>query len=353
MLAPVIHILPLTTILRQRLLPAAGQVLVRKDQKVSPLDVVAETNLGKQHILVDVACLLGISPEEADELILCRVGERLELNQLIAKLPGLLSHPVNSPKDGRVVAVGGGQVLMKIGDPVFELRAGLPGTITKVIPDRGVEITAHGTLIQGIWGNNRVDSGLLLPIPQLNSPRDILQAGQLDISLRGSILIAGHCSDPHALQVADELPLRGLILGSISPELLPIAVNSRFPIMVTDGFGYHSMNTVAFKLLISSTKREVTLNSTSYNRYTGSRPEIIIPLPVSQPLPPARDMDELSNGQQVRIRRNPNIFEVGTLTNLRSGLTEFPSGLHLPAADVLLESGQKVVVPLVNLEILG
>ena len=113
------------------------------------------------------------------------------------------------------------------------------------------------------------------------------------------------------------------------------------------------MNTVAFKLLISSTKREVTLNSTSYNRYTGSRPEIIIPLPVSQPLPPARDMDELSNGQQVRIRRNPNIFEVGTLTNLRSGLTEFPSGLHLPAADVLLESGQKVVVPLVNLEILG
>ncbi len=353
MLAPVIHILQLTTIQRERLLPAAGRVLVRMDQKVSPLDVVAETNLGKQHILVDVACLLGISPEKADELILCKAGERLTSKQLIAKLPGLMSHPVYSPNDGSVVAVGGGQVLMKIGDPVFELRAGLPGTITRVVPELGVEITAHGTLIQGVWGNNRVDIGLMLPVPQLNSPRDVLEAGILDVSLRGSILIAGHCSDPHALQEADELPLRGLILGSISPELLPIALNSRFPIIVTDGFGHHPMNSVAYKFLISNTKREVALNSNSYNRYTGSRPEIFIPLPVSQPPPLAGDKDEFSSGQQVRLLRNPNIFEVGTLTNLRSGLTEFPSGLCLPAADVLLESGQKVVVPLVNLELLG
>lgn len=353
MLAPVIHILPMTTILRQRLLPSVGRVLVRLNQKVAPLDVVAETNLGKEHILVDIACLLGISPDKADQLIRCRVGERLTSKQLIAQLPGLISHSVSSPKDGRVVAVGGGQVLLKIGDPVFELRAGLPGTITRVIPERGVDITAHGTLIQGIWGNNRVDMGLMLPVPQLNSPRDVLEADKLDISLRGSILIAGHCSDPHALQVADELPLRGLILGSISPELLPIAENLHFPIMVTDGFGHHPMNAVAFKLLISNTKQEVALNSTSYDRYTGSRPEIFIPLPAAQPPQLAQDSVEFSNGQQVRIRRNPNMFEVGTLTNLRSGLSEFPSGLYLPAADVLLESGQKVVVPLVNLEILG
>ena len=353
MLAPVIHIMPLTTIQRERLLPASGRVVVRMDQKVSPVDVVAETNFGQQHVMVDVARLLGISPGKADELIRCKAGERLTSKQLIAQMPGLISHPVYSPVDGRVVAVGGGQVLLEIGDTIIELRAGLPGTISRIFPDRGVEITAHGTLIQGVWGNDRVDIGLMLPAPQLNSPGDALEAGQLDVSLRGAILIAGHCSDPHALQVAGELPLRGLILGSISPELLPLAVKSQFPILVTDGFGHHSMNSVAYKLLITNTKREVALNSTPYNRYNGNRPEIFIPLPVSQPPPQARDTEVFSNGQQVRIRRNPNIFEVGTLTNLIPGLTEFPSGLSLPAADVLLESGQKVVIPLVNLEVLG
>ena len=353
MLAPIIHIMPLTTIQRERLLPASGRVVVRMDQKVSPVDVVAETNLGLQHILVDVARLLGISPDKADELIRCKAGDRLTSNQLIAQMPGLISHPVYSPDDGRVVAVGGGQVLMEIGDTIFELRAGLPGTITRVFPDRGVEITSHGTLIQGVWGNDRVDIGLMLPAPQLDSPGDILEAGQLDVSLRGAIIIAGHCSDPRALQVAGELPLRGLILGSISPELLPLATKSHFPIVVTDGFGHHPMNAVAYKLLMTNTKREVALNSTSFDRYKGTRPEIFIPLPVSQPPPQARDSDIFSNGQQVRIRRNPNIFEVGTLTNLIPGLTDFPSGLSLPAADVLLESGQKVVIPLVNLEVLG
>jgi hypothetical protein len=323
------------------------------DQKVSPVDVVAETNLGRQHILVDVARLLGISPDRADELIRCKAGERLTSNQQIAQMPGLMSHTVNSPNDGRVVAVGGGQVLMDVGDSVFELRAGIPGTISRVFPDRGVEITAHGTLIQGVWGNDRMDIGLMLPVPKLESPSDALEAGHLDVSLRGAILLAGHCSDAYALQVAGELPLRGLILGSISPEILPQAVKARFPIVVTDGFGHHPMNSMAYKLLITNTKREVTLNSTSYDRYNGNRPEVFIPLPVSQPPPQARDTDVFSNGQQVRIRRNPNIYEVGTLTNLISGLTEFPSGLSLPAANILLESGQKVVVPLVNLEVLG
>jgi len=353
MLAPVTHIMPLTSIQRERLLPASGRVVVRMDQKVTPVDVVAETNIGQRHVLVDVARLLGISPDRADGLISVKAGERLISKQLIAQIPGLISHPVYSPEGGRVVAVGGGQVLMEIGDKIFELRAGLPGTITRIFPDRGVEITANGTLIQGVWGNDRVDIGLMLSVPQLNSPGDALEASQLDVSFRGAIVIAGHCSDPNALQVARELPLRGLILGSISPELLPLAIKSQFPIVVTDGFGYHSMNSEAYKLLITNAKREVALNSTSYNRHNGNRPEIFIPLPVSQSLPQARDTDVFSYGQQVKIRRNPNIFEVGTLTNLIPGLTDFPSGISLPAADVLLESGQKVVIPLVNLEVLG
>ena len=55
----------------------------------------------------------------------------------------------------------------------------------------------------------------------------------------------------------------------------------RFPIMVTEGFGAIPMNSAAFKLLTTNNKREATVNAEHFDRYTGSRPEVIIPLPIS------------------------------------------------------------------------
>lgn len=55
----------------------------------------------------------------------------------------------------------------------------------------------------------------------------------------------------------------------------------RFPILVTDGIGSLSMNSAAYKLLSTNAKREISLNAEAYDRYTGARPEIFIPLPVS------------------------------------------------------------------------
>ena len=189
MLAPIIHILPLTTIHRERTLPMTGRVVARLDQKVSPSDVVAEASLGREHALIDVARVLGISSEEADKLIKCRVGERLQAGYVVAQRAGLVPVVARVPKDGRVVAVGGGQILMETSGGTFELRAGIPGTILQLVPERGAEIVVHGSLIQGVWGNGRVDQGLLFPV--METPGDCLVASQVDVSLRGSILAIG------------------------------------------------------------------------------------------------------------------------------------------------------------------
>ena len=50
---------------------------------------------------------------------------------------------------------------------------------------------------------------------------------------------------------------------------------------VLDGFGAMPMNSAAFKLLTTNNKREVTVNAEHFDRYSGNRPEVIIPLPVS------------------------------------------------------------------------
>ncbi len=65
MLAPITHILPLTTIVRKRLLPVDGRVIAKPGQKVAAPDVVAETVIGRKHMIVDVAKLLRVSPRSA------------------------------------------------------------------------------------------------------------------------------------------------------------------------------------------------------------------------------------------------------------------------------------------------
>lgn len=351
MLAPVTHILPLTTVRRERLLPVPGRVTVRLEQKVNPLDVVAEANFVSGHVLVDVAHLLGLQPEAAQNLIQVDVGDTLPQGGLIAQGTGFFYQDVLAPSRGKVIIVEAGKVLMGVGETTLELRAGIPGTVARQVSDHGVEIKFQGALVQGVWGNGQMDIGLMMPV--LLSPDELLAARQLDASLRDSVLLAGICSDPAALQAANDLPVRGVILGSMSPSLIPMALQVNYPIIVVDGFGQRPLNSAAYKLLTANARRETTLNAESFDRQAGTRPEIFIPLPVTQEPPLRRDMGTFAPNQTVRITRAPHGGMVGTLVSLRPGLTTMPSGLRLAAADVRLDSGEQVPIPLANLEILG
>lgn len=351
MQAPVTHILPLTTIRRERLLPVPGRVTVHVDQKVSPQDVVAEANFGAEHILIDVGRKLGLRPDAAQPLVQVKAGDIISEGEVIARQAGFAMKVVHAPSSGRVLLVGAGRVLMEVGETTFELRAGMPGIVTRQITDRGVEIKFNGALVQGVWGNGQMNIGLMLPV--LSAPEEPLVAKQLDISLRGSILLAGSCSDPAVLQTASELPVRGLILGSLAPALIPLAMQAKYPIIVVDGFGRRPLNATAYKLLTTNARRETTLNAEPFDRQTGVRPEIFISLPVTQDLPAPPEVETIARGQAVRLTREPHIGRVGSLANIRPGLTTLPNGLRAAAADVILDSGEQALIPLANLEVLG
>ena len=351
MQAPVNHIIGLTSIVRERQLPISGTVIARVGQKVSSGDVVAETNLAREHVLLDVARALRVSPTVADSLVKFKLHDRIAASAEIAFGKGLFPRSVRAPREGRVVAVGGGQVLMEVGETKMELRAGIPGTIIELLPNRGVVIQTAGALIQGVWGNGRVDSGLLMNLAE--KPDSILTASRLDVSMRGTVILAGIVKDADALQAAADLPVRGLILSSLYPSLLQLAREMRYPIMVTDGFGPLPMNSAAYKLLSTNAKRDVTVNAEVYDRYTGARPEVIIPLPIASDPPPLREVETFAPGLQVRMRRPPALGMIGSIVLLKPGLTTLPSGLRAFAAEVKLENGETVVAPLVNLEVVG
>ena len=349
MLAPITHILPVTHIQRARRLPANGRVLVRTNQKVNATDVIAESHQEGKHILVNVRRALGLaSTKDTETLIERKVGEKLQKGDVIATTGKFLPKVVRSPEDGEIVAINNGQVLLEVDSKVFQLKAGFSGNVVELLPDRGAIIETHGALVQGIWGNDQIDQGLMLALAQ--TADEALKRDRLDVSMRGAVILGGYCADAEALKMANELPLRGLILGGLEAELIPLASKLVFPLIVLDGFGPVPMNAAAFKLLTTNEKREICLNAAAWNLSSGERPELIIPLPVQGNLP--KETDEFKPEQEVRIQGAPYTGQIATLVRVRPWLTVLPNGLRVPAADVRLESNEVVSVPLANLDVL-
>jgi hypothetical protein len=351
MLARVTHLLPLTNIRRQRILPLNGRVLVRSGQKVSATDVVADARLAKDHLLLDVSKGLGVPVAQADKLVGRKVGDEVAQGDVIAGPVGILQHTVRSPRDGRIVAVGGGQVLLELENSTLELRAGMAGVVSELIPDRGVVIENQGALLQGVWGNNLIEDGLLTVLAR--SPEDELTIDRLDVSQRGAIIVGGPCMQPDVLRMAAQIPLRALVLASLSDKLLPLAGSCAIPILVLEGFGRLPMSTIAYKILSTNEKREMSVNAAAWDHNTGERPEVVIPLPSSGQIPTPHESDIYVAGKTVKIIQAPRKGQIATVIAVNPGLVTFPSGIRASAAVLRLEGGEQVTEPLANLDVIS
>ncbi|MBN2501085.1 MAG: hypothetical protein JXB38_09935 [Anaerolineales bacterium] len=351
MLATVTHIIPMASIQRTRLLPIEGDVLVRAGQKVNATDIIAQANLNPEHVVLDVARGLGVQPGEAAEYIEREVGEKVSQGSIIASRPGLAARVVRAPRDGVLVVISSGQVMLQVSAKPFQLTAGVPGTIAKVEADYGAVVETTGSWLQAVWGNGHVNYGTL--VVMAHDADHVLAITELDPSRRGSMVYAGHCNERKVLESAAEVQLRGLILGSMATSLIPVATRMPYPIIVLDGFGQSAVNMAAHKLLASNEGREITINAEPYDRFSGKRPEAIIPLPAAGEPRIPRNVTRFSAGQQVRVVRAPYTHKVGIIETLSPEPVAFPSGLRMAAARIEFSDGNKELVPLANIEVLG
>ena len=125
---------------------------------------------------------------------------------VIAGPVGLFKRVIRAPQSGVVKIAGEGKVLYEINSAEYELQAGMEGTVTNIIPERGAIIETKGALIQGMWGNGKITYGVVQPISN-----DLLQElvpEQLNIGFRGAIITAGFCRKPKVLEAAGIYPSR-------------------------------------------------------------------------------------------------------------------------------------------------
>jgi hypothetical protein len=348
------RVTPLTTIRRERILPARGEVLVQPGEFVGPADIVARCNLPGEVRVIDVSRDLGVQRDRTGRYLRKAEGDPLQAGDVLAAHGGILGRlrrTCRAPVAGSVLAVYKGLVLIEESATTFELAARLKGQVTNIMPDLGVVIATVGSLIQGVWSSGGESEGILKVL--VDSPQKPLRAHAIDVSCHGTLLVGGRILDEKALEQAVEAKVRGIIAGSVNADLCPLLRSLPLPIMITEGFGTLPMAEPIFSLLQSNVGREAMLIASTRVDRAGARPELVIPLRADESLPREESGPlALRVGMQVRVLRAPYLGAWGTVTELPPLPGVVETGARLPVASVDLGNGEPIQVPLANLELI-
>lgn len=338
-LAPVRCIASGVTIRRRRNLPVPGKLLVRMGQRIQATEAVATTHLFPGFVWIDLARGLGIKPGRVDQYIQVQEGEQIFTGDVLAGPVGLMRRVFRSPWTGKVLKLKAGKALLETEREPYTLKAGYSGVVTDLIDNQGVVIDSTGTVIQGVWGNDRFAMATI--VFHTKSPVQVLSADNLGPHLENSIVIAGHCEHVESLEKSASLPVKGLVLASLNPRLAPAVLKMDIPIMVVEGFGKHPYNSLAFQMLRSLDQHEGIINGRDLMVVAGN-PEWTEPVSAFAPL---------EQDQRVRLTSGPYFGKLGILEGFISQ-NDHRLGIKVQAGEIKLENGERLVQPLRNLEII-
>ncbi len=337
---------PLTRIEVVRHLPLSGKILVHVEDPVQPLQNVAEMTQLPDFRIVDLGKELRVPPKKAQEYLQVKVGVRVAKGQILASRGGMGGSVCKAPFDGIVTGYGRGRLLLEALPSLVQLNALVPGTVVQVIPGKSVTIETRGAFIHGAWGNGKEGYGVLQLVAK--TARHVLRAKRLDASAQGAIIIGGASLDNEALDQAVEMQVQGIIVGGISPAMIPRLLTVDFPVVATEGVGEIPMSKAAFELLRSLSGRETALSGRLSTRDHEERPYIVVPMP-SNSGGAVNPEAPLTVGSRVRGLRPPYLGLSGVIAALPGNTILIDSGARLPAVQVDFD-GEVMWVPWVNLE---
>lgn len=244
----------------RRLLPVNGEVLVQRGARVTPLDIVARAELAHRYQVINVARLLAQPNVEMSEVMRKAEGDPVEANEAIAVASGGLpffQRAARATAKGHIAKIGPGWVLLETERHVIEVPAFVNGIVASIIPNRGVVIEGSGAVIEAACGLGGEAYGRLRRL--VNSPYEVIEGDSLDETVEQAILVGGRTVDEELLWHAEEMKVRGIIVGSIDASLLKLEPLPKVRVVATEGFGSIPMSPYTFGLLNAIIGREISI----------------------------------------------------------------------------------------------
>lgn len=347
------RIVPATLLRRDRMLPSRGEVLVSMGDRVDAVDIIGKYRRPGRLVVVDAASTLRLGRRGLSNYLQKQPGDTVAPGDTLAaqpRLKGLFPRVLRSPVSGQVVAITDSQIVLETESDEAAVRAHIRGRVISVMPERGVAIETAASLIQGAWGVGEVSHGVLRAA--VEEPDAILTEGGVDVSCLGAIVVGGAGVTEEALDQAEKMQARGLILGGISSGLIDQAASLPFPVLVTEGIGEHPLNPLVFEILLQHVGDEVSLDPGDLNPWRPRRPEIVIPLAAGGTPPSEAVLDTMLNlGNTVRVVRGPHKGVAGSIAAFPEHPVYYDIGLSLESAEIRTQSGEQIFVPTSNVEI--
>ena len=354
---------------RLRRLPIKGRVLVSVGDAVEPETVLAQALLPGPLQTIKLAEKLGSEPQDVSEHLKVKVGDRIEVGQIVAETKGIFGRfktAVVADYAGileSISEVTGNGFIREASLPV-DVKAYMKGIVAETMADEGAVVETRGAMVQGIFGVGGETTGTIRVA--VSSPNDLLDAGNIESTDAGKILVGGTGVSYDAIKKAQGLGVKGIIAGGIRDGDLAlilgydigVAITGQeaigLTIMVTEGFGYLAMAGRTFSLLKSLEGQAASMNGATQIRAGVIRPEIIVPREKPQAASMlADDAFELKPGTNIRVIREPYFGRLGSVTELPAMLVTLESGTEVRVLRAKLDDGREVTVPRANVEIIA
>ncbi|QDT43991.1 hypothetical protein Pan241w_40950 [Gimesia alba] len=357
----------------RRILPIPGDVLGKVGDQVTSQQIVAQTFMPGDVTPINIANQISVAPSEVPSCMLFSVGDEIHVGDVLARSKGIFGFfkaETKAKTAGTIESISHvtGQVILRGAPLPIQVRAYQAGTIKEVIPEQGVVIESEVTFLQGILGIGGEAYGTIQFACQ--DKDEPLIASLLDESMQGKIIIGGARMTGEAVKRGIEIGVAAIISGGMDDEDLKeilgydlgVAVTGSEHIgttlIITEGFGDIAMAERTFNLLKEREGSEAAVNGTTQIRAGVMRPEIVIPLDEKMKAAPqsetkqAASLGILETGVPVRIIREPYFGLLGEVGEMPTELRTLESGSESRVLEVVLHTGNKVIVPRANVELI-
>ena len=337
-----------------RKLTRDGTVMVFPGQLTDPTMQVAWRKTWRTHFSVNIYDALGMPQgTNMQDYLLINEGDFVSVSEPIARRSDRKTRTLNALYSGRFLGASGGNLIFEADAEDLEtVAAGFPGTVTEIIPNRGVVVETVGAYAAGVWGNNKIGQGILLTVNDI-AKDGIFDSQSLSMALAGSIVFANTCYDAEVLQSTTRLSPGGLIFGSLPAALLPVAEQLPFPVIVTDTIGGGRISDPIYNMLGENIIKCAYLYSAPARGNIPLSAEIIIPQ--EDPTSDKNNLlSEITVGNRVRILDGYYAGEIGFITKL------LPQGADSdeetePIGDqvlICIDADTTITLPVNNIELL-